>query len=68
MFQQRLAQCGADLDRWSGAEAEAARELMANSADARESFVRALSAEPPLAAGDRDLPLIDRIMGGLDDD
>jgi hypothetical protein len=67
-FQQRLAQCGADLDRWSNAEAEAARALMANSAEARESFVQALSLEAPLAANDRDLSLVDRIMGGICDD
>ena len=64
-FQQRLAQFGADLDRWSGAEVEAARELMANSAEARESFVQALSAEAPRPANERDLPLVDRIMGSL---
>lgn len=66
-FRQRLAQCGADLDRWSDAEAEAARQLLASCADARESFVLALSAEAPAPASARDLPLVDRIMGALGD-
>jgi hypothetical protein len=66
-FQQRLAQFGADLDRWSPAEAEAARELLASSADARESFVQALSRETPVATSKRDTPLIGRIMDSLGD-
>lgn len=62
-FQGLLEQCGTDLETWPGGGGEAALELMASSAEARDAYLAAFPGpDDRPQAGGADDALVERIM------
>jgi hypothetical protein len=65
-FQGLLEQCGTDLETWPDGDGDAALELMASSAEARDAYLAAFPGpDDRPQTGDANDALVERIMQGV---